>query len=134
MYRRIEEVIGEIQDTRQPSHYTGELDPLDVAEGPVHGPPSKKQELDDALMNLRKFRRVQLIDKSPQGGIGRVLSRRSSMSSTTTTDDEDLGKAPMVPQGRFAVPTLIEWEGAGERVYVTGTFAAWRRKFRLDRK
>lgn len=31
------------------------------------------------------------------------------------------------------VPTVISWNGNGEKVYVTGTFANWERKFRLRR-
>ncbi|KAF1947135.1 AMPKBI-domain-containing protein [Clathrospora elynae] len=61
-----------------------------------------------------------------------ALPRRSSMLSTTTADDEDLGDEFKQPTtGRPTVPTLIEWEGPGERVYVTGTFAGWNRKYRL---
>jgi hypothetical protein len=57
------------------------------------------------------------------------------MLSTTTADDEDLGEEFKTPgQGRPTVPTLIEWEGPGERVYVTGTFAGWNRKYKLHRK
>ncbi|EEH16812.2 hypothetical protein PABG_06899 [Paracoccidioides brasiliensis Pb03] len=32
-----------------------------------------------------------------------------------------------------AVPTTIEWRGGGEKVYVTGTFVNWERKFRLQK-
>jgi hypothetical protein len=64
-----------------------------------------------------------------------ALPRHPSMLSTTTADDEDLGDEFKGPNsGRPTVPTLIEWEGEGERVYVTGTFAGWDRKYRLHRK
>ena len=64
-----------------------------------------------------------------------MLPRRSSMLSTTTADDDDLGEEFKGPStGRPTVPTLIEWEGPGERVYVTGTFAGWNRKYKLHRK
>ena len=64
-----------------------------------------------------------------------TLPRRTSMLSSTTADDDDLGEEFKVPTpGRPTVPTLIEWEGAGERVYVTGTFAGWNRKYRLHKK
>jgi len=64
-----------------------------------------------------------------------MLPRRSSMLSTTTADDDDLGEEFKAPStGRPTVPTLIEWEGPGERVYVTGTFAGWNRKYKLHRK
>jgi hypothetical protein len=70
-----------------------------------------------------------------EGEVEGTLPRRSSMLSTTTADDEDLGEEFKGPStGRPTVPTLIEWEGPGERVYVTGTFAGWNRKYRLHRK
>lgn len=33
-----------------------------------------------------------------------------------------------------AVTTTIEWRGGGEKVYVTGTFVNWERKFRLHKR
>lgn len=64
-----------------------------------------------------------------------ALPRRTSMLSSTTADDDDLGDEFKVPTpGRPTVPTLIEWEGAGERVYVTGTFAGWNKKYKLHKK
>lgn len=64
------------------------------------------------------------------------LPRRSSVLSSTTLDDDDLGDdlgslegGPHVP-----VPTLLEWRESGDKVYVTGTFAGWDRKFRLHKK
>ncbi|KAF1850844.1 carbohydrate-binding module family 48 protein [Cucurbitaria berberidis CBS 394.84] len=66
------------------------------------------------------------------GEVEGALPRRTSMLSTTTADDEDLGEEFKVPTtGRPTVPTLIEWEGPGERVYVTGTFAGWNKKYKL---
>ncbi|KAH6622212.1 5'-AMP-activated protein kinase beta subunit, interation domain-containing protein, partial [Boeremia exigua] len=66
------------------------------------------------------------------GEVEGVLPRRTSMLSSTTADDDDLGEEFKVPTpGRPTVPTLVEWEGAGDRVYVTGTFAGWNRKYRL---
>lgn len=63
-----------------------------------------------------------------------ALPRRSSMLSDRTADDDDLADEFKGPQGQMTVPTLIEWEGPGERVFVTGTFAGWERKFKLHRK
>lgn len=62
-----------------------------------------------------------------------ALPRRSSMLSDKTADpdDDDLADEFKGPQGQVTVPTLIEWEGPGERVFVTGTFAGWERKFKL---
>jgi hypothetical protein len=69
------------------------------------------------------------------GDVEGALPRRTSMLSSTTADDDDLGEEFKVPTpGRPTVPTLIEWEGAGERVYVTGTFAGWNKKYKLHKK
>lgn len=66
---------------------------------------------------------------------GAIPRHNLSMLSSTTADDEDLGDEFKGPSsGRPTVPTLIEWEGPEERVYVTGTFAGWNRKYRLNRK
>lgn len=32
-----------------------------------------------------------------------------------------------------AVPTVIEWSAPGQKVYVTGTFVNWEKKFKLHR-
>ncbi|KAF2181642.1 carbohydrate-binding module family 48 protein [Zopfia rhizophila CBS 207.26] len=62
-----------------------------------------------------------------------VLPRKASVLSSTTADDDDLGEEFQGPQDQPTVPTLIEWEGLGERVYVTGTFAGWNKKYRLHK-
>lgn len=64
------------------------------------------------------------------------LPRRSSVLSSTTLDDDDLGDDLGSLEGgpHIPVPTLLEWREAGEKVYVTGTFAGWDRKFRLHKK
>lgn len=65
------------------------------------------------------------------------LPRRASVLSSTTVDDEDLGdnEAFTADQASLApsVPMPIEWKGPGEKVYVTGTFVQWDRKFKLHR-
>lgn len=66
-----------------------------------------------------------------------ALPRRASVLSSTTVDDDDLGDDvnSMEPwNGAQARPTLLEWREDGEKVYVTGTFAGWDKKFRLHRK
>ncbi|KAI9891291.1 MAG: hypothetical protein M1814_002804 [Vezdaea aestivalis] len=67
-----------------------------------------------------------------------ALPRKSSLlSSTTIGDDEDEDSFPhpseIEPPVTKAIPTLIEWKEGGSKVYVTGTFARWDRKFRLHR-
>lgn len=32
-----------------------------------------------------------------------------------------------------AIPTVIEWSAPAQKVYVTGTFVNWEKKFRLHR-
>ena len=64
------------------------------------------------------------------------LRRRSSMVSQTTQDgDEDIGdELPPVDPTQQTVPTIIEWNYSGHRVYVTGTFANWEKKYRMHHK
>lgn len=47
--------------------------------------------------------------------------------------DDELQSYAMVGPGK-AVPTVIEWKAAGDRVYVTGTFVNWEKKFRLHKR
>jgi hypothetical protein len=69
------------------------------------------------------------------GPVDGVLPRRTgSVLSNTTAEEDDLGDELQGPQNVPTVPTLVEWEGPGERVYVTGTFAGWNRKYKLHRK
>lgn len=75
------------------------------------------------------------VESLDHGEVEGALPRRTSMLSSTTAEDDDLGEEFKVPTpGRPTVPTLIEWEGAGERVYVTGTFAGWNKKYKLHKK
>jgi hypothetical protein len=65
------------------------------------------------------------------------LPRRASVLSSTTVDDDDAGdnEAFTADQASLApsVPMTIEWKGPGDKVYVTGTFVQWDRKFKLHR-
>ena len=74
-----------------------------------------------------------LLDEDPS------LRRKSSMLSDSTQDDEEIGDelqpyAADVAGLAKVVPTKIEWRQKGDKVYVTGTFANWERKFRLHRR
>lgn len=62
--------------------------------------------------------------------------RRTSATSTTTQDEEEIHdelQPYAVDTTTEAVPTLIEWNhpSEGEKVYVTGSFASWGKKYRL---
>lgn len=63
--------------------------------------------------------------------------RRNSMLSVATQDEEDINEE-LQPFGvgvtGQTVPTLIEWNQPAEKVFVTGTFAAWDKKFRLKKR
>ena len=52
--------------------------------------------------------------------------------------DEDEGAEdlqPYTPSGvGKVIPTVIEWASHGDKVYVTGTFVNWEKKFRLHRR
>lgn len=65
------------------------------------------------------------------------LGRRSSMLSVATQDEEDVSEE-LQPYGvgytGQTVPTVIEWHLPAEKVFVTGTFAAWDKKYRLRKR
>lgn len=64
------------------------------------------------------------------------LPRGASVLSSTTGEEDEVGDDMHpndVTQGP-QVEMLFEWKRDGDRVYVTGTFAGWNRKYRLHRK
>lgn len=78
---------------------------------------------------------AEILEAAPIDDI--QLSRRASVLSGTTVEDDDVGDdvSALEPWGGApTVPTLLEWREDGEKVYVTGTFAGWDKKFRLHRK
>ncbi|EHY54521.1 galactose metabolism- protein [Exophiala dermatitidis] len=71
----------------------------------------------------------------PLSAIEPQTTRKSSMLSTTTQSEEEVGEElqPFAVDTATAqtVPTVIEWNHGGNKVYVTGTFANWEKKYRL---
>lgn len=67
-----------------------------------------------------------------------ALPRRTSLLSHTTLDDDEVDDDQQgygiegAKGGR--VPTLVEWKQPGDRVYITGTFATWSKKYRMHRE
>ncbi|EED12474.1 Snf1 kinase complex beta-subunit Gal83, putative [Talaromyces stipitatus ATCC 10500] len=47
--------------------------------------------------------------------------------------EDEMQAYAMHGPGSKAVPTVIEWRGTGDRVFVTGTFVNWEKKFRLHK-
>lgn len=71
----------------------------------------------------------------------RVLDQHMDAEATdvsrATVEADELGDEfqPFTPSGvGKAVPTVIEWSGPGQKVYVTGTFVNWEKKFKLYRR
>ena len=72
-----------------------------------------------------------VLEDDVEGALPRVLS-------STTIDDDDVGDELQgygadSTKGR-TVPTLVEWKQGGDKIYVTGTFASWSRKYRMHRQ
>ena len=68
-----------------------------------------------------------------------AIPHRSSLLSSTTADEDDIGdELQQYPRDdgsrRRTVPTLVQWKQGGEKIYVTGTFTSWSRKFRMIRE
>lgn len=60
----------------------------------------------------------------------------SNVGNTTVDEDEvadELQPYTVSGVGK-AIPTTIQWTSPGQKVYVTGTFVNWEKKFRLHRK
>jgi hypothetical protein len=73
----------------------------------------------------------------PYGILDNQTSRAAvSVDNASVDDDEmddELQSYAMSGLGK-AVPTVIEWTGPGDMVYVTGTFVNWEKKFRLHKR
>ncbi|KAF7174908.1 hypothetical protein CNMCM7691_005376 [Aspergillus felis] len=68
--------------------------------------------------------------------LGEQISQDNAGIGNTAVDEEETldELEPYTPSGvGRAVPTFIEWNGPGEKVYVTGTFVNWEKKYRLHR-
>ena len=63
---------------------------------------------------------------------GELARQTSLLSHTTFDDDEELEFQDPATKGK-AVPTTIEWTQGGYKVYVTGTFTNWSKKYRMHR-
>ena len=68
---------------------------------------------------------IKNIDEQARPGV-------SDFNGAAVYDDETSdGSRPH--NANRAVPTTIDWNGPGNKVYVTGTFVDWEKKFRLHR-
>ncbi|RPA83760.1 AMPKBI-domain-containing protein [Ascobolus immersus RN42] len=56
------------------------------------------------------------------------LKRKSSMASNSTVEEDELD----LNESKI-VPTEVRWTEGGTKVYVTGTFAGWRKKYKLTK-
>ncbi|PGG98971.1 hypothetical protein AJ80_09426 [Polytolypa hystricis UAMH7299] len=64
------------------------------------------------------------------------ISPEKSILGDSVADEEEIVdelESYAVAGVNKAVPTAIEWHGHGEKVYITGTFVNWERKFKLHR-
>ena len=72
-----------------------------------------------------------------EDGVEGPLPRQSSGVSSTTIDEDDIGdelRPFSLDDSRRTVPTVVKWKQGGDKVYVTGTFTSWNRKFRMNRE
>ena len=68
------------------------------------------------------------VEPTGMSGAAEELQRRGSIRSTTTVEDDDI----TVDESR-SIPTLVTWTDGGNKVYITGTFCGWRKKYRLTK-
>ena len=63
-----------------------------------------------------------------------TLPQHTSLLSHTTIDDEDDHDLDYAETSKGkTVPTRIVWPYEGTKVYITGTFAGWSKKYRMHR-
>ena len=76
------------------------------------------------------------IDSLPQDRLLDEQGDTSNIGSATVDEDELVDELqPYTVSGvGKAIPTVIPWTGPGHKVYVTGTFVNWEKKFRLHRR
>ena len=65
---------------------------------------------------------------------GPLPQRASLLSHTTMDEDEESAEYELDLAKGKTVPTTVEWRGHAEKIYITGTFAAWSRKYRMHRE
>ena len=72
------------------------------------------------------------------GDVDEALPRKLSLLSHTTADDEEIDDdfQPYGLEGGRSgtVPTKITWMQGGDKVYITGTFTHWSKKYRMHRE
>lgn len=114
---------------RNPEHYGT------VASDGIYGaglPPQFKNP--DPFRTAKPNKAPSFIAEEPleptaMGGPGaEELQRRGSIRSTTTVEDDEV----TVDESR-SIPTLVTWTDGGNKVYITGTFCGWRKKYRLTK-
>ncbi|WEW61941.1 galactose metabolism- protein [Emydomyces testavorans] len=64
-----------------------------------------------------------------------IYPPKAGLGDTADDDDEVVDELESFASGGLnkAVSTFIEWKGGGEKVYVTGSFVNWARKFKLHK-
>jgi hypothetical protein len=66
---------------------------------------------------------------------GHILVSRGSVLSSNADEDEDGDNDTFVAETSQSlqprIPTRLEWNAPGEKIYVTGTFCAWDKKIKL---
>jgi hypothetical protein len=72
----------------------------------------------------------------PQGieeGIFEQVTALMDDDAGSIGEPEDLFGATGI-EGLAKIPTVLEWKGAGTKIFVTGSFAKWDKKYKLHRK
>lgn len=97
---------------------------VSIPESPTLMPVDKASDADVPLFDT----------DGPLAIAGPHMRRRSSMLSTHTQSEDEVGEELQpyaVNPTSQTTPTTIEWNHGGSKVYVTGTFANWEKKYRL---
>jgi len=77
-------------------------------------------------------------EEDGEGADGLAGPSKSLLSHTTVDGEEEAGEEygeeGVEGKGGMKVSTELEWRGMGDKVYVTGTFTGWSKKYRMHRE
>lgn len=133
----VEERFEELPHSYQDRRYTPVAQlrpprlPLPIADVPIPESPTL-MPVDKGNADVPIFE-----TDDPISAVEPQIRRKSSMLSTTTQSEEEVGEELQpfaVDATSWTVPTVIEWNHGGHKVYVTGTFANWEKKYRLHQR
>ena len=123
MYQRIEEVVEPVHEPKRVLEpFTDDI--VESAPARMKYKPNRKVVEE----SVSDFKRVRLLYQT--------ALMVSEMEAVRAEDSEEVGELqPYAVESTAKLePVPIVWRDGGDKVYVTGTFDAWQKQFKLHRR